>query len=74
MCGKAASKLSKVGETTSRGLATGLAAWLMNSFGLANPIALGMAATILVILGTASKKAFCKMTEDEVLKSFGIDL
>ena len=72
VCGKEASKLADVGGLPARGLATGAAAWLMGSFGLANPVALGIAATVLFVLAGASKGAFCKMTREDVLKSFGV--
>jgi hypothetical protein len=72
VCGNDAPKLTDIGGLTARGLATGLAAWLMGSFGLANPLALGIAATILLVLAGASRGAFCKMTEEDVLKLFGV--
>jgi hypothetical protein len=66
ICGKEATKIGEVGGVTARGLATGVSAWLMGAFGLTNPIALGVAATILFVLSGATKGAFCKATEPEV--------
>jgi hypothetical protein len=44
-----------------------LAAALSKKLGIDNPTALGMALLVLLSLARASKKAFCKMTDKEVL-------
>jgi hypothetical protein len=49
------------------GVATGLAAWLSQTFGITNPAAIGIAALIIHVVATAGRKAFCEMTEQEAL-------
>jgi hypothetical protein len=59
---------------TARGLSTGVATWLIGSFGVSNSSALGLGATILYMLTTTLHTSFCKMTELEILKSYGVNL
>jgi hypothetical protein len=46
-----------------------LTAALSKKLGIDNPTALGMALLVLLSLPRASKKAFCKMTDQEVLEA-----
>jgi hypothetical protein len=49
-----------------------IAAEIMQRTGHTESMALGLATLILMILARITKEAFCKMTDDEVLKRFGI--
>lgn len=56
-------------QTTTEGIATGMAAWIATKFGVSDPVALGIAAAVLLSILYATKGAFCKMTDAEVEKS-----
>jgi hypothetical protein len=58
-----------LGHATTGALAA-LAAWVVESFHVASPIATAVAAGILVTVTTASKNAFCRMTEAQVAEVF----
>jgi len=58
-----------LGHTTTGALAA-LAAWVVESFHVASPVATAVAAGVLVAAMTASKAAFCKMTEAQAALMF----
>lgn len=50
---------------TASSIAAGLAATLSSSLAITNPMAVGLAAVIVTIIGTAGLKTFCAMSRDE---------
>lgn len=42
---------------------------LMTALSITNPMVLGLATLILLVLSTATKNAFCNMTDEDVIKS-----
>lgn len=50
-----------------RGIAAALAAVIVRKIGVEEPMALGLATFALIAVANATKNAFCKMTDDEVL-------
>lgn len=46
-----------------------VAAWATHQFGLTEPIAVGLATSVLTIIASATKGAFCKMSEEEAKQS-----
>jgi hypothetical protein len=63
-------QLKQVGRTTDvscKAAATGLAAWIVPALGITNPMAIGLAAAILLVLASTGHQAFCTMSKKEVL-------
>ena len=69
ICGKG--KTPKKLGTNSQAVLTALAAALAHKLGLDQPTAIGIAVLMLMTLGQATKRAFCKMADLEVLKALG---
>ena len=63
---KALGSIAKTAGYSAKAASTALAAWLMQVFGHPEPVAIGAAAVLLLILTEATKGAFCKMTDKEV--------
>jgi hypothetical protein len=63
---KSLSSLAKTAGYSAKAASTALAAWLMQVVGHPEPIAVGAAAVLMLILTEATHGAFCKMTDKEV--------
>ena len=53
---------------TAKGAATALAAWLAGAFAISNPLAIGIAALVLMVVGGSLKGAFCGMSDRDLAK------
>jgi hypothetical protein len=58
---------TKAADLSSKTIATAIAVWLSNMFGMSSPVAAGLATLILLVLGQAAKEAFCQMTQDQIV-------
>lgn len=58
----------KAADITAKGAATALASWLAGAFAVSNPIAVAVAALVLMVIGSAIKGAFCAMTSEDVIE------
>jgi hypothetical protein len=67
ICGKG-KKPSNLG-IKSQSLVAGIAVALAHKFGFDGPYASGVAVLILMAIANATKKSFCKMTDEEVLRA-----
>lgn len=54
---------------TARGAASAVAGWAVGALGLSNPIAFGIATLVVLVLGSALRTSFCRMTEPEIRAS-----
>jgi len=52
-----------------QGVSVALAGVIMNAIGVKEPTALGLATLVLIALGNATKNAFCKLTDEEVIEA-----
>lgn len=68
ICGKG--KTPKKLGTNSQAVLTALAAAATPKLGISDPTAMGVTVLMLITLGRATKKAFCKMSDLEELKLF----
>ncbi|MBI3965325.1 MAG: hypothetical protein HY329_06790 [Chloroflexi bacterium] len=66
VCG--AGKMSAQSLLTKGGIA-GAATWIAAHFGLTDPASIALATTLLLTVTDVTKKSFCRMTDDEVLKA-----
>jgi hypothetical protein len=62
---------SKQGAAAEAGIspkaaASAVAAWIVGAFGIANPIAFGMATLVVLVLARSLQSTFCAMTVEEV--------
>ncbi len=59
-------KIYKNSDVSISASITALSVWVTKELGLEEPIAVGLVTSVLIIVATATKGAFCKMTEKEV--------
>ena len=67
ICGKG--KNPKKLGTNSQAVLTALAAAITRKIGITDPTAMGIAVLMLITLGAATKKAFCKMSDIDALNA-----
>jgi hypothetical protein len=67
ICGKG--KNPKKFGSGSHAVLSGVAAAIAKKFGISDPAAIGLAVLVLMTLGQATKNAFCKKKDTEVLKT-----
>lgn len=73
LCNKKKGKVTfKEYKDIPKALIASLATSLMATLHITNPVAIGMATLIILIIATATKKALCTMTDEEVLKEIEI--
>jgi hypothetical protein len=60
--------LSQAGGITANGAASALAAWLSQAFAISNPVAIGVATLVLLVIAKAATSAFCAATAEEIVK------
>jgi hypothetical protein len=59
---------SQAGGVTAKGAASAVAAWLSQAFGISNnPLAIGVATLVLLVIAKAARSAFCAASEEEIL-------
>jgi hypothetical protein len=63
------SKLKADYKSYPKAFAVAVATTTLSSVGITGPMALGVATFVLLVLGAATKNAFCKMTEEEALEA-----
>lgn len=63
------SKLKTEYKSYPKAFATALASSTLASIGISGPVALGVATFVLIVLATATKNAFCNMTNQEALEA-----
>lgn len=56
-------------DISVKGIVTAIAAWIVKAFGIVQPLAIGIATAVLLVLFKATKGAFCKMSQEEVEQS-----
>jgi hypothetical protein len=61
-------RASEAVGVTAKGAASALAAWLVSTFAISNPIAIGIAALVLIVIGSSLKGAFCGMSNQELAR------
>jgi hypothetical protein len=61
--------VSQITGVTAIGAASGLAAFCADRLGVPGPYAIALGTCILLVLARATKGAFCKMTDEEILAS-----
>jgi hypothetical protein len=61
--------LRKEYDSYVKAFAVSISSSIMNLLGVSEPMALGLATLVLLILVSATKNAFCKMTDKEVLEA-----
>jgi hypothetical protein len=57
----------KVVKFTAGASVTTLSAWLLQEFGMLHPVAIGISAAIILIVGRAAKETFCSLNENDFL-------
>jgi hypothetical protein len=62
-------KYKKEYRSYSKAFAVAVSSAVLNSLGITGPLALGLATVTLLVLAHATQNAFCKMTDEEVLKA-----
>jgi hypothetical protein len=62
-------KSKTLGHTTTGALAA-LAGWMAQDFGISSHAAVAVAAAVLVMISSAAKGAFCKMTLEQATETF----
>jgi hypothetical protein len=67
ICGKQGAKAAKAADLSAKGVATAIASTVASSLGTSSALAIAVTTVALIVLGGAAKKAFCEMTEAEVL-------
>ena len=67
ICSGNASKTPLTKKGAAIGVATALAAWVTQTFGFTNPVAVSVAAMAIHVIAMAGKKPFCEMTNDQVI-------
>jgi hypothetical protein len=70
VCTNEGAKSAKAVDLSAKGVATALASSLVSSLGVSSPIAIGVVAVSLIVIGTAAKSAFCQMTKSEIVSAF----
>ncbi|GLS18136.1 hypothetical protein GCM10007874_11520 [Labrys miyagiensis] len=65
---KSKSKLPSRGAVSAKEVAAGVAGYLTGLIGTSAPLAVGIGAVVVLTLSTATKRAFCNMTDEQVLK------
>lgn len=63
------SKLKEEYKSHPKAFATAVATSALASLGVSGPMTLGIATFVLLILATATKNAFCKMTDEQALEA-----
>lgn len=66
VCTSSGGELSEMSDISPRSAASAVAAWIVASFGVTNPIAFAMATLIVLVLARALKSAFCTMSIDQI--------
>jgi len=64
---------AKTADLSNKTVATALAVWLTGIFGITSPVAIGLATLILLVLGQATKDAFCQMTQAQVVNGISLE-
>lgn len=62
-------RLRKEAGSYPKAFAVAVSAGVMNTLGVTSPMALGIATLVLLALAQATKNAFCKMTDEDVIKA-----
>jgi len=76
VCGRAKDRKGsrKVDAGYTKALAVSISTTVLNTLNVHDPATLGLATLILITLSQATKNAFCKMTDAEVLGAIGTKL
>ena len=69
ICTEHGSAITKAGGASGKGVATAIAAWIVQECGFQGPMALALATMILCICGSALHGAICEMTENEAAEA-----
>lgn len=65
-------RLRKEAGSYPKAFSVAVSAGVMNALGVTSPMALGIATLVLLAFAQATKNAFCKMTNGDVLRAIGI--
>jgi hypothetical protein len=66
ICADSTRELGKLAGVTPKTAASAVAAWIVASFGVTNPIAFAMATLIVIVLARALRTAFCSLSDEEI--------
>lgn len=67
---KKATQLSEASNVSATGMVAAFATWVGSKFDISDPAAIGIATAVLLTIVYATRGALCKMTDEEIKKSF----
>jgi hypothetical protein len=73
ICSDEDKQIGNLADITPKTAASAIAAWIVGSFGVINPIAFAMATLVVLVLARALRTTFCGMSADEIKEAIRLN-